>query len=64
MSWGCKAKPNGCGWANRTLYSPAVGFQEWWCDTCERSGKVANSDYQADPDPLSTDGNDPSQASS
>lgn len=39
MTWGCKQKPNGCGWATR-LTHPG-GTQEWWCDTCERAGLVA-----------------------
>lgn len=36
MSWGCKQKPNGCGWANWQTYPG--GLRQWWCDVCERSG--------------------------
>lgn len=41
MTWGCKAKEDGCGWASRRTFT--TGEQEWWCDTCERSGWIAAS---------------------
>lgn len=40
MTWGCKQKPNGCGWASWQEY-PGLGQREWWCDLCERTGVVA-----------------------
>lgn len=39
MAWGCKQKPDGCGWASWEQW-PGSGQRDWWCDTCERSGTV------------------------
>lgn len=44
MAWGCNPEkhPNGCGWASRATY-PTMGYQEWWCDLCERDGDVSTA---------------------